>query len=92
MQIVALVRALALEPATLLLDEPTASLDQPTAQAAEDLLGRWAAERPDRSLVWVSHDTAMRQRVTNRTIHIEGGDWWIRWLTLALREPPAGRM
>jgi len=34
---------------------------------------RWAAERPARSLVWVSHDTAMRDRITNRTIHIENG-------------------
>ncbi len=42
-QIVALLRAVQLDPAVLLLDEPTASLDQTTAQAVEGLLDRWFA-------------------------------------------------
>jgi putative ABC transport system ATP-binding protein len=43
-QIVALLRALQLDPTVLLLDEPTASLDRETASVIEDLLKRWHAE------------------------------------------------
>ena len=42
-QIVGLLRALQLDPAVLLLDEPTASLDQATAEAVEGLLDDWLA-------------------------------------------------
>ncbi len=44
-QLVALVRAVQLEPVVLLLDEPTASLDAATTQAVEGLLDRWLAAR-----------------------------------------------
>ena len=44
-QIVALVRAIELEPTMLLLDEPTASLDPATAQAVEAMLDRWMDAR-----------------------------------------------
>ncbi len=73
MQIVALVRAMALEPSVLLLDEPTAALDESTGQAIERLVGAWAAECPNRGLVWVTHDVGVQQRVTRRMVRVEGG-------------------
>jgi putative ABC transport system ATP-binding protein len=73
-QIVAFVRAVQLEPAVLLLDEPTASLDPATAQALESALNRWwVACAGERALVWVSHDREQSLRMTGRTISIHSG-------------------
>jgi putative ABC transport system ATP-binding protein len=73
-QIVALLRALQLDPAVLLLDEPTASLDRGTTQAVEALLDRWfAAGHGDRALVWVSHDADQTCRVAGRQLRVQGG-------------------
>jgi putative ABC transport system ATP-binding protein len=73
-QIVALLRAVQLDPAVLLLDEPTASLDPATARAVEGLIDRWfAAGRGGRSLVWVSHDHDQAHRVTGRRLLMRSG-------------------
>jgi putative ABC transport system ATP-binding protein len=73
-QIVAFVRAVQLEPAVLLLDEPTASLDQATAQALEAVLDRWLTARLEkRALVWVSHDREQALRMTGRRISLRSG-------------------
>jgi putative ABC transport system ATP-binding protein len=73
-QIVAFVRAVQLEPAVLLLDEPTASLDPPTAQALETVLNCWLTARSDeRALVWVSHDRDQSLRMTGRRILVRAG-------------------
>ncbi len=73
-QIVALLRAIQLNPAVLLLDEPTASLDQATARDVEELLDRWfVAGEGSRSLVWVSHDRDQAIRVTDRRLHMRSG-------------------
>ena len=73
-QIVAFVRAVQLEPAVLLLDEPTASLDPAAAQAVETVLNRWwMAGAGERALVWVSHDQEQSLRMTGRTISIHSG-------------------
>ncbi len=73
-QIVALLRAIQLDPAMLLLDEPTASLDPATARDVEGLIDGWFAEGArTRSLVWVSHDREQALRVTDRKLHVRAG-------------------
>ena len=73
-QIVALLRAIQLDPGVLLLDEPTASLDRATSRAVEGLLDRWlGAGRGGRALVWVSHDRDQAHRVTGRTMSLRAG-------------------
>jgi putative ABC transport system ATP-binding protein len=63
-QLVALIRALQLDPLVLLLDEPTASLDPKTTQQVESLIQRWLRENPERSCIWTSHDSKQLHRVT----------------------------
>ncbi len=73
-QLVGLIRALQLDPAVLLLDEPTASLDPATAAAVEGMLGDWLAAEPDgRALVWVSHDAEQARRMTGRRLYLRAG-------------------
>lgn len=73
-QLVALIRALQLDPVVLLLDEPTSSLDGNTARAVETLLGQWHAQGSgSRSLVWVTHDADQAQRVSDRRVMVDSG-------------------
>ena len=73
-QITALLRAIQLDPALLLLDEPTAALDSRTSRAAEQLLVGWIDESPHRrAFVWVSHDAAQAERFVQRSLCVEGG-------------------
>ena len=62
-QIVALVRALQLQPSVLLLDEPTASLDPASTAAVEALVDGWFGAGGERALLWVTHDAAQARRV-----------------------------
>ena len=71
-QIVALVRALQLDPDVLLLDEPTASLDAEAGRRVEARISAWASGGA-RSLVWVSHDASQAGRVAGRQIVVRGG-------------------
>lgn len=73
-QLVGLVRAIQLDPAVLLLDEPTASLDATATSAVEQVLEEWLAAAPDaRALVWVSHNPDQARRRTGRRIHLRAG-------------------
>lgn len=53
---VALIRALLLEPAVLLLDEPTAYLDGSNRLQLVNLISRWVIEKPLRAVIIVSHN------------------------------------
>lgn len=65
-----LARALAVEPAVLLLDEPTSALDaEATARVEEALAG--LRRRRDLSLVLVTHDAAQAERLADAVIGLE---------------------
>ncbi|MGB3615248.1 MAG: ATP-binding cassette domain-containing protein [Elainellaceae cyanobacterium] len=70
-QILALLRALQLQPKVLLLDEPTASLDPDATQQVEALVHQWMSEDTQRACLWTSHNPQQIQRVTNRQIDLK---------------------
>lgn len=72
-QIVALLRAMLLEPTVLLLDEPTASLDQGTARAVEQLVTDWLSAQPTRAAIWVTHDRRQVEKLAQRTLEVSDG-------------------
>ena len=71
--LIALVRAIQLEPIVLLLDEPTASLDEKSVLQVEQIVAQWHSQDESRSLVWVGHDREQVRRVTDHVIRMEGG-------------------
>ena len=71
-QRVMLARALALEPAVLLLDEPTTALDEGARAGVERTIAE-LARRPGASTVLVTHDRAQAQRLAQRTVELRDG-------------------
>ncbi|MCM1985156.1 ABC transporter ATP-binding protein [Lyngbya confervoides] len=67
-QLLALVRALQIDPIVLLLDEPTAALDPDTTRQVEALISQWQQQQPQRSYLWVSHSADQLQRMSHRTL------------------------
>jgi len=68
-QILALLRALQIDPQVLLLDEPTASLDAETTDKVETLLQDWL-QAGNRAFLLTSHDQQQIQRFTTRTLDL----------------------
>lgn len=69
---VALVRALSLDPAVLMADEPTNDLDGAARAEVADALEEFAASREGRAVVCVTHDVALARRAT-RVVRLEDG-------------------
>ena len=71
-QRLALLRALALEPLAMLLDEPTGNLDPETTAAVEQLLEHYRAVH-QAPMLWVSHDASQAERVARRAFVLDDG-------------------
>jgi putative ABC transport system ATP-binding protein len=65
---VAVARALARNPAALLLDEPTAALDNVSAAAVEELVRALATR--GLAILMVTHDEAQAERVADRRVEL----------------------
>ncbi len=73
-QIVALFRALELDPRVLLLDEPTTALDPHSTKQVETVIQSYLAEAPkERASVWVTHDAEQVSRVANWQLLLNNG-------------------
>lgn len=73
-QLVALLRAIQLDPQVLLLDEPTSALDREASAAVEQLVELWFADRTEeRATVWVSHDGDQADRVASSLLRVQDG-------------------
>lgn len=67
-QIMALIRALIIEPKVLLLDEPTASLDVLRSEVFEKHLIDWVTSSEDRALIWITHQKEQEYRIGTRVL------------------------
>ena len=84
-QVVAILRALQLDPQVLLLDEPTASMDAELARLMEDLLEKWhkysaeifpapTSQQAQRAWIWASHNPEQLTRMCGQTYSLDADD------------------
>ena len=84
-QVVAIFRALQLDPQVLLLDEPTASMDPELTRLMEDLLKKWhecsaeifpapPGQQAQRAWIWVSHNPEQLTRMCGQTYSLDADD------------------
>lgn len=81
-QLVALARAIAVEPAAILLDEPTSNLDPARVAMVEGLIQVVRAEN-HMTVVWTTHNLFQARRVASRV----GLLWEGRLIEVAANEP-----
>ena len=84
-QVVAIFRALQLDPQVLLLDEPTASMDAELTKLMEELLEKWrkcsaeifpalTGQQDQRAWIWVSHNPEQLTRMCGQTYSLDADD------------------
>lgn len=72
-QLVNTLRLLQLAPQVLLLDEPTAALDPDTSEKLVQVLINWLRAEPQRTLLWVTHDTQDIMPLADKHWHMQAG-------------------
>lgn len=73
-QIVAVLRAVQLNPEIMLLDEPTASLDFDTTICVESIIKNWLnTGRGAKATCWVSHSHDQVERISKRRLFMKNG-------------------
>ncbi|OLF38392.1 MULTISPECIES: ATP-binding cassette domain-containing protein [unclassified Psychrobacter] len=72
-QLVNTLRLLQLNPQVLLLDEPTAALDADTSAKLVRLLISWLHSEPQRTLLWITHDTQNIMPLANQHWQMQAG-------------------
>ncbi|MGM8909567.1 ABC transporter ATP-binding protein [Psychrobacter sp. 1U1] len=72
-QLVNTLRLLQLNPQVLLLDEPTAALDADTSAKLVHLLISWLHSKPQRALLWITHDTQDIMPLADKHWHMRAG-------------------
>ena len=77
-QRVGLARALAADPAVLLMDEPFGALD-PLTRAEMQTMLRELLERVGKTVLLVTHDLDEALYLAERVVFLEGGGWWRIW-------------
>ncbi len=87
-QLVALARALVLEPEVLLLDEPTANLDPAHVALVEKVIAEMQAEQQS-TVVWATHNLFQARRVGKRVALLLNGEIAEVGATQAFFENPA---
>jgi ABC-2 type transport system ATP-binding protein len=87
-QRLSLARALAADPAVLLLDEPTRSLDRVFRHAFHALLRRWIGEEPRRAVLLVTHSLTEAETVCDRVCVLDRGA--VAWMGPARAVRAAG--
>jgi len=84
-KVVAILRALQLDPQVLLLDEPTASMDTELTRLMEALLEKWhkcsseifpdpTGQQARRAWIWVSHNPEQLTRMCGQTYSLDADD------------------
>jgi putative ABC transport system ATP-binding protein len=72
-QIVALVRALLMDPKVMLLDEPTASLDRTRSDLFEKKMIQWIEGSSERAFIWITHQQEQESRVGKSFLTLKDG-------------------
>jgi ABC-type lipoprotein export system ATPase subunit len=88
-QRVAVMRALGMDPALLVCDEPTSSLDDRTADTVMREIFAWALQ-PGRAVLWVTHNRDLAARYAHRVVGVRDGQVHVRLDGRPVEQSPAG--
>ncbi len=72
-QLVAIARALVIQPKILLLDEPTSALDAGRADYVLQMLTQLAAPRGEMAILMVTHQLNLAQQFSDRVLYMQDG-------------------